>query len=76
MDVNAFIFQRPPEPLEEDVIHPAALAIYRDLVFCSKQHVNKARAGKLLALICVEDGGLAKSSHRFVVGLDAKISFH
>ena len=29
--VDALVFERAPQPLDEDVIHPATLAIHRDL---------------------------------------------
>ena len=30
LDEDVFVFQRPPEPLDEHVVYPAALAVHRD----------------------------------------------
>jgi hypothetical protein len=57
VDIDALIFQPPPQPLDRHVVHPLALA--RDLDIGIDKHVNKARAGELAALVGVENGGLA-----------------
>ena len=31
VQVDAFVFQGPPEPLDEDIVHPASPAIHADL---------------------------------------------
>ena len=41
MQVDAFVFQRPPEPLNEHVVHPAASAIHADLDVRIREHLSK-----------------------------------
>src|ERR1700738_1017309 len=49
MQVNLLVFEAAPQPLDEDVVHAAPLAIHanRDLVMA--QHVGEDVAGKLAA---------------------------
>ena len=55
MQVEVVMFDRPPEPLDEDVVLTSAAAVHanRDVVVFEK--LGKGRAGKLGALIGVED---------------------
>ena len=43
VQVDAFVFQRPPEPLDEDIVHPASPAIHADF-FASAAHRTPVKA--------------------------------
>jgi hypothetical protein len=47
IQINAFVFQRPPKPLDEYVVHPTAPAIHADPDARRLQHARKPRAGEL-----------------------------
>ena len=55
MQVDALVFERAPQPLNEDVVHPAALAVHRDPDTSIFQHIGEGDAGELAALVGVED---------------------
>src|SRR5437660_9749288 len=59
IEEDAFIFQRSPQPLDEDIVHPAATAVHRDVGI--PQSVRERKARELRALIRVEDLGLAEA---------------
>src|SRR5271169_5254484 len=58
----AFVFERSPQPLDEDVVHPAAATVHRDADFGLPQGVGEGKAGELRALIGVEISGLPKQA--------------
>ena len=51
IEEDAFVFERSPQPLDEDVVHPAAAAVHRDADFGLPQGVGEGKAGKLRALM-------------------------
>jgi len=55
IEEHALIFQRSPQPFDEDVVHPAAAAIHRDADAGVLQRGGEGEAGGLRALIGVED---------------------
>src|SRR5437588_12860345 len=55
IEIDAFVFERPPQPFDEHVVHPAALAIHRDADAVALQHIGEGKAGELRTLIGVED---------------------
>ncbi len=55
LQVNLLVFDRPPEPFDEDVVEAAALAIHRELYSELEQRLGKLRRGKLAALVGVDD---------------------
>src|SRR5207253_9957396 len=59
VQVDAFVFHRSPEPLDEDIVEPAAATVHRDAHAGVLQQLDKARTGELRSLICVEDLGRA-----------------
>lgn len=59
VEVDLLIFDRSPEPLDEDVVAPGALAIHRDGDFGFLQHCRDVHRGELRSLVRVEDIGLA-----------------
>jgi len=52
---SIFVSQAPPQPLDEDVVHPAASLIHADLNAFLLKLGDPILAGKLAALIRVED---------------------
>ena len=50
VQVNRLVFERTPEPLDEDVIKIAAPAIHGDADACCLQNTGKGKAGELAAL--------------------------
>ncbi len=76
IEVDAFVFQRSPQPLDEDVVHPAATAVHRDADVGIVQGVGEGKAGELRALIGVEDLGLADAGNRLLQCCDAEVGIH
>ena len=70
--VDALVRERSPQPLDEDVVHPAALAVQRDANARRCEHVGEVGAGELAALVASEDLGRAIALERFWHGLDAE----
>jgi hypothetical protein len=54
IEEDAFVFQRSPQPFNEDVVHPAATTVHRYADIGVLQGVGKGKAGELRALIRVE----------------------
>jgi hypothetical protein len=50
IEEHAFVFRRSPQPLDEDVVHPAATAVHRDSNAGVSQGVGEGEAGELRAL--------------------------
>ena len=55
VQVDALVLERAPEAFDEDVIHPSAFAVHRDLHPSVFEHLGEILAGELAALIRVED---------------------
>ena len=55
LEVNFLVFHRTPESLDEDVVQTTSFAVHRYLYAVGVQHPGKIRAGKLTALVGVED---------------------
>ena len=53
--INAFVFQRPPETLDHTIIDPTAFAIHRYRHLSHLQFIDPVAAGELRSLIGVED---------------------
>ena len=73
MQVNLFVFEAAPQPLDEDVVHAAPLAIHANRDLVPPQHAGEVVAGELAALVGVEDLRPTKASERFLKRLDAEI---
>ena len=54
-DVNVVIFDRPPQPLDKDVIQIPAASVHTDSDLVFQQYLDKDHRCKLDALIAVED---------------------
>src|SRR5207248_6182636 len=64
LQIDVLVFQAAPQPLDEDVVHPAAAAIHRDFHLCLFEDGCERLAGELAALIAVEDLRLAETGER------------
>ena len=73
---GAFVFQRPPEPLDEDVVYPATAPVHADPHLGMAQHAGEVDAGELAARIRVEDLWPAEARQRFPQSLDAERRVH
>src|SRR6516165_10516699 len=73
MQVDLLVFQAAPQPLDEDVVHAAPLAIHADRDTAMLEHSSELSASKLAALIGVEDLGLTIAGQRFLQSLDAEV---
>ena len=74
--IDFFVFDRLPQPLDKDVVAPCAFAVHADFDVVCLEHLDEGRAGKLAALVGVEDfrdpvfcDGFFKCPH-------AKVSLH
>jgi hypothetical protein len=57
VEIDLLVFDRPPQPLDKDVIKDAATAIHADPNIVFLKPPGKLIAGKLTPLINVEDLG-------------------
>src|SRR5690554_8033653 len=72
IEVNAFVLERAPQPLDEHVIHPLTFTIHRDADAVSFQNVRPLPARELTALVCVEDLRTPVALERLLQRLDAE----
>ena len=70
---DLLVFHRPPEPFDEDVVAPGALAVHADGDLGPLQHRDEVGAGELRTLIAVEDLGRAVAVERLLQRLDAEV---
>ena len=70
--IDALVLQRPPQPLDKDIVHPATLAVHRDAYPGVAQHVGEVLAGKLTPLVGVEDLRCPVVRQRLFKRLDTK----
>src|SRR5450631_4232385 len=52
--VHLLVFDAAPQPLDEDVVAPCALAVHADRNAVAGEQAGESRAGKLRALVGVE----------------------
>ena len=51
LEIDGLLFQGPPEPLDEDVVHAAAAPIHRDARAGLGQGGDPGRAGELAPIV-------------------------
>ena len=73
MQVKVIVFDGPPQPFNEDVVLASAAAVQADSDFVVFENLGEPVAGKLGALIRVEDFGLAVEFQCLLEGLIAEI---
>src|SRR5271165_3087826 len=64
LEVDLLVLHRPPEPLDEDVVAPGALAVHADGDPVRLEDAGERLAGELAALVAVENLGLAVFADR------------
>src|SRR5438552_2473505 len=64
LEIDVLMLQRAPQPLDEDIVHPPAAAVHRDLDASLSERASEGRAGELAALVGVEDLRLAETRQR------------
>ena len=69
------MLQRAPQPLHDDVIHPAAAAIHRDFDLVSLEDISEGGAGELTALVGVENLRLAEPRQRLLSSSSSERGF-
>ena len=73
---DAFVLPRSPQPFDHAVVTPCTFAIHADLDLCICQHVDPSAAGKLAALVAVEDFRRAMFCDGLFQSLYAKVRIH
>src|SRR5271169_2280095 len=74
--IHLLVFDAAPQPLDEDIVPPGALAVHADGDGVFDQHASEGRAGELAALVRVEDIRFAMASEGVLKGLDAERRLH
>ena len=74
VQINAFILQRSPEALDEDVVHAATFADHRDTCADPFQPVSPGEGRELAALIRVHDLRWSEAVDRLIQCFDAEVS--
>jgi hypothetical protein len=76
MQIDLLVLHRPPQPLDEHVVPPGALAVHADLDLVFGEHASEGGACKLRALVGVDDLRLAVPRQRLFERLDAEVGLH
>jgi hypothetical protein len=72
-EIDFFVFDRAPEPLDEDVVTPGRLAVYADRDGVVEKQTGERGAGELAALIGIENLGPAVLGQRLLDRLKAEL---
>ena len=72
--IDLFVLDRSPEPLDEYVVAPGALAVHADLNAVPLEHGDERPIGELRALIGIEYLGVSEVRDRLLDGVDAEVS--
>ena len=73
VEINLFAFHGFPEPFDEDVAAPAALAVHADLNVVLFEYADEGRTGELTALVRVHDFRRTKFQNSLLQRLDTRI---
>lgn len=73
MQIDAFIFQGPPEALDVDVVQIPGFAIHRYLGLCPLQPVGPVEGRELRPLVRIHDLGRAELVDGLVQRLEAEV---
>src|SRR6266404_4169172 len=74
--IHLLVLDAAPQPLDEDVVPPSALAVHADRNAVVGEHAGEGRARELRTLIGVEDLRLAVASQSILQRLDAERRLH
>src|SRR4029077_7436572 len=75
-EIHLLVLDAAPQPLDEDVVPPNALAVHADSDPVFDQHAGECRAGELAALIGVAYLRIAVASESILKRLDAERRLH
>ena len=70
--IDPFVLHGPPQALDKDIVVAAPASVHADLDPVIPQHLRKVTAGKLRALISIEDAGIAEPSEGLAQRLDTE----
>jgi hypothetical protein len=73
MEIDLFIFEAPPQPLDEDIVPPPPDSIHADLNSMRLQKPGEFLAGELATLIGVKDLGPPIQSDSLLHRLQAEV---
>ena len=73
LQVDLLILQTAPQPFDEDIVDPPALAVHADADAVSLKHRGECLAGELTALIGIEDLRPPVGGQGLLQRFDAKI---
>lgn len=76
VEIDLFVFNRTPEPFDEDVAPPRTLAIHRDGDLRLLQRRREVHRGELRSLVGIEYVGFAVTGQRFLDRFDSEGCFH
>lgn len=76
VEVDLFVFDRPPKPFDEDIVPPRALAVHRDRNLSFLQHRREVDGCELRSLVGVEYVRLSIASQRFLDRFDTEVRLH
>src|ERR1700745_160919 len=76
LEIDLFVFDRAPEPLDKDVVTPRALAVHADRDGGVEPQASEVGAGELTALVGVENLGPSMPGERLLDRLEAELDFH
>src|SRR5436305_10689492 len=76
MQVDLLVLHTSPQPLDEHVVDPAALAIHADANSIELEDLGERLGAKLSPLVGVEDLGAAKAHERLLQRLYTKVARH
>ena len=74
IEVDFLVFEAAPQPLDEDVVHAAALAVHADHHPVPLQCPGEIVTGERAALVGIENLRPTVSCERFLERLDAEVS--
>ncbi len=72
-EIHLLVLDGLPQPVDEDVVAPAALTVHRDLDVMGLEHRSEGQAGELAALVGVEDLRCPMAAQGLFQRLDAEV---
>src|SRR5271168_1620042 len=76
LEIDLLVLHRSPQPLDEHVVAPGALAVHADGDPVLLEDAGEGLAGELTALVTVENLGLSVFADSLFESLDAEASLH
>ena len=76
MQIDTFILQGPPKPLDHSMINPAAFTVHTDLYLCGTQNAYPVTTDELAALVGIEYLRRTMRGQHLLQGLDAEVCIH